>query len=90
MGGMGGQGGGGGGDGAGRRAGVVHILPEGATQPRPLPVRIGLSDGTFTAVRGDSLVEGMRIVIASDQPGAAARSQETVNPFAPRFPGGRR
>lgn len=71
--------------------GVIWVLPDGG-EPRSLRVRTGLTDGTFTQVVGDSLAEGMSVVIgiAGGSAGTPA-NQGTVNPFAPRPPsGGRR
>ena len=56
---------------------------------KPIRVHTGLTDGTFTEVVGDSLREGTPVVLGLDLSGAPAASGQ-VNPFAPRFPGGRR
>jgi HlyD family secretion protein len=87
----GGAGGGAGGPGAENGAsGVLWVLNDGAA-PRPLPVRTGLSDGTYVQVSGEGLEEGVPVVLGVDAGGgAAAASQGAVNPFQPRFPGGRR
>ncbi len=61
----------------------VFVLENG--KPRPVRVRLGVSDGTFTAVYSDSLREGMPVIIASDAVGGKGQSQQTVNPFAPQF-----
>ncbi len=87
----GGAGGAGDGPGAGSGAsGVLWVLNSDAAL-RPLPVRTGLSDGTYVQVSGEGLAEGMPVVLGVDAGGgAAAASQGAVNPFQPRFPGGRR
>lgn len=87
----GGAGGAGDGPGAGSGAsGVLWVLNSDAAL-RPLPVRTGLSDGTYVQVSGEGLAEGMPVVLGFDAGGgAAAASQGAVNPFQPRFPGGRR
>jgi len=86
-----GGGGEGGGPGAGNGASGVLWVLDGGAAPRPLPVRTGLSDGTYVEVSGEGLAEGMPVVLGVDAGGgAAAASQGAVNPFQPRFPGGRR
>jgi HlyD family secretion protein len=52
---------------------------------RPVPVQVGVSDGSLTEVQGRSLTEGMEIVLGV-QPKADASSTDSTNPFAPRFP----
>jgi HlyD family secretion protein len=69
---------------------IIYTLNQ-AGKPRAIRVRTGDTDGTFTAVYSDSLREGMPVVLAVDAPGAAGQSQQgVVNPFTPRFGGGRR
>jgi len=70
--------------------GVVYVLEEAAASPKAVRVRIGSTDGSFTAVYSDSLAEGAIVVL-----GAASRTngneREVVNPFMPsRRPGGGR
>jgi hypothetical protein len=58
--------------------------------PKPVTVRLGITDGAFTELLGpDTVQAGQEIVVGMAE--AAASSQATVNPFAPRFPssGGR-
>jgi HlyD family secretion protein len=55
---------------------TVWVLEEG--MPRPVSIRVGLSDGTFTEVKGGSLGEGDRVI--TDMTGPAPRA-------APRAPG---
>ncbi len=73
---------------AGGGRGRVFVLDGG--EPRPVRVRTGLSDGTFTAVFADSLREGDLVIVgtASSTNGAAPASGQ-VNPFGPRMPTGR-
>ncbi|MGP8198691.1 MAG: efflux RND transporter periplasmic adaptor subunit [Limisphaerales bacterium] len=53
---------------------------------RPVPVEIGLTDGTWTEVQGEGLSEGTSVVtgIASAET-AAAESAPGANPFVPQF-----
>lgn len=51
---------------------------------RPIPVRMGLSDGSHTEVAGEGLSEAIPVVTGVDQAAAAARSG---NPFIPQIPG---
>jgi HlyD family secretion protein len=55
---------------------------------KPVRVTLGGSDGTNTAVTGPELEEGMEVVIG--QMVQSAGGDGTVNPFAPKFPGGGR
>jgi HlyD family secretion protein len=57
---------------------------------RPIRVTPGLSDGMYTAVTGDSLQEGMAVVVGQNGVTAGTSSSGTVNPFMPSPPGGRR
>ena len=65
----------------------MYVLAGGA--PRPVHVRTGITDGSFTAAYSDSLNEGDLLVVGTDRSGAGQGESGTVNPFAPRF-GGRR
>jgi len=53
---------------------------------RPLPVRVGLTDGAFTEVEGGRLAEGLPIVVGEGVRGADAASTAERNPFAPQMP----
>jgi HlyD family secretion protein len=53
---------------------------------KPVPVRLGMSDGTMTEVQGEQLKEGTLVVIG-DQPKEAATTS-TASPFTPQFFGG--
>ncbi len=69
--------------------GRVFVLEN--ERPRPVRVRKGLSDGTYTAVFSDSLQVGDPVIVGLNLTGAAASAQQgTVNPFAPQMGGGRR
>jgi len=74
--------------GARKRAGQqVYIMADG--KPKALPVKTGLTDGTFTEIL-DGLQENDKVIIAAITPRNGS-SQATVNPFSgPRFPGGGR
>jgi len=59
---------------------------------RPVPVRIGVTDGAMTEVEGEGLTEGL-VVVTGEQAVAKRRPQpgdstETTNPFAPKLPPG--
>lgn len=64
---------------------------------QPIPVRVGLSDGTMTEVSGEGLTQGTRVVTgtqaassgavaATPSGGKAATDEATNNPFAPKLP----
>lgn len=91
QGGQGGQrggapGAGGMGGGQGRRAGgarsdVGTIYTFEAGKLVPHRVRTGITDGTRTEIRGESLTVGMQVVIGSNVGGTAATSGTTSSPF---------
>jgi len=63
------------------------LSPQG--KPEPVLVQIGISDGTSTQVITDKLKEGDKVI--TGQKGAVSTSNnQQVNPFTPRFGGGRR
>jgi len=70
-------------------AGQIYLLTESG-ELQPVPVRTGVSDGSFTAVFGDALQEGAQVVLAIESGEAKVAEQGVVNPFQPRPPGGRR
>jgi HlyD family secretion protein len=51
---------------------------------RPVRVKIGLTDGTFTEVEGDDLTEGMRVVIGEATQETAAIPSAERSPFTPQ------
>ncbi|MFB3908627.1 MAG: efflux RND transporter periplasmic adaptor subunit [Candidatus Eisenbacteria bacterium] len=73
--------------GAGGRGARVWVLH--GEKPRAVHVVPGLSDGTFTAVRSDSLSEGMEVIVGAQRPGGGQPEQGQVNPFLPSPRGGR-
>ena len=66
---------------------LYGLGPDGT--PEPLRVKPGLSDGTWTAVSGDGLAEGLPVLLSLDRGGKAGGANDTVNPFMPRPPSGR-
>jgi HlyD family secretion protein len=69
---------------SGLRPGTVWILKDG--RPLALAVKAGLSDSVLTEVEGESLAEGLEVIVgerSSDQSAAAS----TTNPFAPPMMG---
>ncbi len=55
---------------------------------RPVPVEVGLSDGTASEVQSDQLMEEMKVVVGQEVK-EDTRSQTAASPFTPQFPGGR-
>lgn len=56
---------------------------------RPVKVRVGLTDGTMTEIRGDTLTEGAKVVVGEVSAAQAkAASGDVTNPFAPTMPRG--
>ena len=76
---------------AGPRRPGQHMLwtldPQG--NPRPVPVEIGISDGSSTQITSDALKEGDQIITGQKGVEVSTTNQQ-VNPFQPRFGPGRR
>ena len=82
--------GGGGGTGWGRgRPTTVFVLDE-AGKPKPVEVRVGISDGQFVEIK-DGLAEGTVVITGTEIPGARGGagprpgSSPSSNPFNPQF-----
>ncbi|HEX9917367.1 MAG TPA: efflux RND transporter periplasmic adaptor subunit [candidate division Zixibacteria bacterium] len=68
--------------GAGQKA--LWILdPQG--KPKPVPVQIGISDGTFTQIISDNLKEGDKVITGQKGVESPSNNNQQVNPFTPRF-----
>ncbi|HXR06909.1 MAG TPA: efflux RND transporter periplasmic adaptor subunit [Candidatus Acidoferrum sp.] len=52
---------------------------------RPVPVKLGLTDGTWTEVQGESLTKGMVVVTGTLSAEAAAEEAAGANPFIPQI-----
>jgi HlyD family secretion protein len=63
-------------------AGVVYVASGSGV--RPIPVRVGLSNGMTTEVAGEELAAGTEVVTGTQT--AASRAAQTTNPFAPKLP----
>ncbi|HEV3142583.1 MAG TPA: efflux RND transporter periplasmic adaptor subunit [Gemmataceae bacterium] len=61
--------------------GVVYV--QSGRYVRPVPVKIGWSDGVNTEVSGDGVTEGMEVVVGEAKQGNAAGG--TTNPFTPQM-----
>jgi len=59
-------------------------------KPEPVPVQTGISDGTFTQVISDNLKEGDKVITGQKNSEQQTTNNQQVNPFTPRFGGGRR
>ena len=56
---------------------------------RPVRVRVGLTDGSFTEVKGRNLTEGAEVALGMNNPQPAqSGQQQQQNPFAPQRPQG--
>jgi len=74
-------------DGTGSAASTTRTalwVPEG-NFVKPLRVQQGLSDGTYTEVQGESLTEGMKVVVGM-QTQSSSNEDVATNPFTPKFP----
>jgi HlyD family secretion protein len=67
--------------GGGGARGRIYVLDE-KKQPKPIEVRLGLSDGTTTEVISPDVREGMEVVTGTVQ----AQQQETSRPRPPTGP----
>jgi HlyD family secretion protein len=82
------SGGSGGGRGWGRPT-TVFVLDEKG-QPKPLEIRVGISDGQFVEVR-EGLEEGAVVITGTEIPGARGAggprpgASPSTNPFSPQF-----
>lgn len=70
---------------AGAGEGTVW-LSEGETI-RPVKVRMGLSDGSWTEIQGEEIKEGTLLVVGERVATAGKEASSTVNPFTPKLPG---
>ena len=59
---------------------TVYVLPPGASQPNPVQIKVGISDGIVTEVQ-EGLKEGDRVVTAAVTSAAASQSP-AANPFS--------
>jgi HlyD family secretion protein len=79
--------------GEGRPGTLYYVDANGKLQS--IKVRTGVTDGTFTEVRGQQVKEGMNVVAGAVQPQTADSSTKSASPFqqnsgsAPRQGGGR-
>ena len=58
---------------------TVYVLPPGASRPKPVQIRVGISDGIVTEVQ-EGLKEGDRVVTAAVTSATASQSP-AANPF---------
>jgi HlyD family secretion protein len=59
---------------------TVYVLPPGASRPKPVQIKVGISDGIVTEVQ-EGLKEGDRVVTAAVTSAAASQSP-AANPFS--------
>jgi HlyD family secretion protein len=67
-----------------QRFGVVYAVA--GQYVRPVPVKVGLSSGSYTEVAGEGLAEGMEMEVVMGMEAATAATAETSNPFTPKLP----
>lgn len=63
-----------------RRAGTLHYLDTNG-ELKAVNVQSGVSDGSFTEVRGADLKEGMKVIAGTAQPQSAGNTSTSSNPF---------
>jgi HlyD family secretion protein len=76
-------------DSNGYKRGVVYLLDQ-LGEPKQIQVKVGISDGSFTQIVTDELKEGDTVITGQEGVTQSSNSSQEVNPFMPRFPGGRR
>ncbi len=57
-------------------------------KPQPVPVQVGISDGSTTGITSDNLKEGDAVIVSQEGVQASTSNNQQVNPFMPRFGGG--
>jgi hypothetical protein len=84
--------GGAGGPGRGPGRPTTVFVPDEKGQPKPVDVRIGVSDGQYVELR-EGLEEGAAVITGTEIPGARAAgagprpsSSPSSNPFQPQRP----
>lgn len=76
-----------GGESARPGSGVVWVEDDGG-KVRPVPVKLGLSDGTMTEVLGGGVEPGTKLVVGEVR--GKAGGGDATNPFAPKMGGGKK
>ena len=69
-----------------RAEGKGRIWIDTGGKVKPLEVNVGATDGSVTEISGDTLTEGLAVVIGEDEISAATKDEATRNPFLPKFP----
>ena len=64
----------------GRRAGTLYVL-DTAGKLQSIRVQPGVSDGSFTAIRGEGVREGMQVIAGTAQAQSAQGESASGNPF---------
>ena len=64
---------------AARRGGTLHVVDANG-KLQTIKVRTGVTDGSFTEVRGEGVKEGMKVIAGTAQPQTAGQ-QTSGNPF---------
>ncbi|OGK78679.1 MAG: hypothetical protein A2X52_18555 [Candidatus Rokubacteria bacterium GWC2_70_16] len=72
--------------GAGERAGRAFIVAADG-KPRAIALRLGISDGTATELRGGDLKEGQEVIVGAVSPGAAGSGPRPASAPAGGAPG---
>jgi HlyD family secretion protein len=58
-------------------------------KPEPVAVQVGISDGTTIQITTDNLKEGDSVIVSQEGVVQSTNNNQQVNPFLPRFGGGR-
>ena len=69
-------------------AGTATLWALDGALVRPVPVRVGITDGIVSEVSGDGVTEGLTVVVGEKAATTKAETQSsgTVNPFTPKMP----
>jgi HlyD family secretion protein len=73
----------------GRKPTTLWVLnPNG--KPEPVFIKAGISDGSSTQIISDNIKEGDLVIVGQKNSVTTSSNNQTVNPFMPSPPGGRR
>ena len=72
----------------GRASGVTNgrvWIPQGGDAPKMIPVRLGLTDGSYTELVSGELAEGAEVIIGTAADASKSRAKEQPKGGGPRF-----
>lgn len=70
----------------GKSEGLIWTLEDG-DRPRPVKVKVGLTDGIRSEIEGEGIREGLQVIVGQHSSSDKGKGT-SVSPFVPRPPGG--